>query len=67
MDDDVDLSPLLAQLMSREEAFAEDPDEVWTADSLWAELRGVLQAEFDEKARAEEELEKLEREREKGM
>lgn len=67
LDDDVDLSPLLAQLMSREEAFAEDPDEVWTADSLWAELRGVLQAEFDEKARAEEELEKLEREREKGM
>ena len=67
LDDDVDLSPLLAQLMSREEAFAEDPDEVWTADSLWAELRGGLQAEFDEKARAEEELEKLEREREKGM
>ena len=65
LDDDVDLLPLLAQLMSREEAFAEDPDEVWTADSLWAEIRGVLQAEADEKARAEEELEKLEREREK--
>lgn len=65
LDDEIDLSPLLAQLMSREEAFAEDPDEVWTADSLWAEIRGVLQAEADEKARAEEELEKLEREREK--
>ena len=67
LDNEIDLSPLLAQLLSREEAFAEDPDEVWTADSLWAELRGVLQAEFDEKARSEEELEKLEREREKGM
>ena len=65
LDNEIDLSPLLAQLLSREEAFAEDPDEVWTADSLWAEIRGVLQAEADEKARAEEELEKLEREREK--
>ena len=65
LDGEIDLSPLLAQLMSREEAFAEDPDEVWTADSLWAEIRGVLQAEADEKARAEEELDKLEREREK--
>ena len=65
-DDDVDLSPLIENLLTREEVFCEDMNEVWTADSLWAEIRGVLQGEMDEKARLREELERLEIEKEKA-
>jgi len=65
-DDDVDLSPLIENLLTREEVFSEDMNEVWTADSLWAEIRGVLQGEMDEKARLREELERLEIEKEKA-
>ena len=52
----MDLSPLIENLLTREEVFSEDMNEVWTADSLWAEIRGVLQGEMDEKARLREEL-----------